>query len=194
MNIASGTPVQKGVSLSDINPKDYIVELMAEKFNGYTCVAIKGKNGIEEGVLVFHDGKIVSSDYEYYRYNKRVVSEEGLLRTLNAFLASKGVMDSFSLSPYQVQLIMTLNDDCNLKNEITSSASLPFPNAFSYSYEEALVETKRETKEYAKDVLLKKYGLSRMAGPKVTRAILLESADDENKRIDRMIKKKGKEE
>jgi hypothetical protein len=156
-------------------------------------VTIKGKNGVEEGVLVFHDGNIVSSDYEYYRYNKRYTAEEGLIRTLNAFLASKGVVDSFSLSPYQVQLIMTLNDDCNLKNEIMSASSIPFPNAFSYSYEDALMETKRETKEYAKDVLLKKYGLSRMVGPKVTRAVLLESADDENKRIDKMVKKKGKE-
>jgi hypothetical protein len=193
MNIASGTPVQKGVTLSDVNPKEHVVKLMREKFNGYTCVTIKGKNGVEEGVLVFHDGNIVSSDYEYYRYNKRYTAEEGLIRTLNAFLASKGVVDSFSLSPYQVQLIMTLNDDCNLKNEIMSASSLPFPNAFSYSYEDALMETKRETKEYAKDVLLKKYGLSRMVGPKVTRAVLLESADDENKRIDKMIKKKGKE-
>lgn len=193
MNIASGTPVQKGVTLSDVNPKEHVVKLMREKFNGYTCVTIKGKNGVEEGVLVFHDGNIVSSDYEYYRYNKRYTAEEGLIRTLNAFLASKGVVDSFSLSPYQVQLIMTLNDDCNLKNEIMSASSIPFPNAFSYSYEDALMETKRETKEYAKDVLLKKYGLSRMVGPKVTRAVLLESADDENKRIDKMIKKKGKE-
>jgi len=193
MNIASGTPVQKGVALSDVNPKEHVVKLMREKFNGYTCVTIKGKNGVEEGVLVFHDGNIVSSDYEYYRYNKRYTAEEGLIRTLNAFLASKGVVDSFSLSPYQVQLIMTLNDDCNLKNEIMSASSLPFPNAFSYSYEDALMETKRETKEYAKDVLLKKYGLSRMVGPKVTRAVLLESADDENKRIDKMVKKRGKE-
>jgi len=193
MNIASGTPVQKGVTLSDVNPKEHVVKLMREKFNGYTCVTIKGKNGVEEGVLVFHDGNIVSSDYEYYRYNKRYTAEEGLIRTLNAFLASKGVVDSFSLSPYQVQLIMTLNDDCNLKNEIMSASSLPFPNAFSYSYEDALMETKRETKEYAKDVLLKKYGLSRMVGPKVTRAVLLESADDENKRIDKMVKKRGKE-
>ena len=193
MNIASGTPVQKGVALRDVNPKEHVVKLMKEKFNGYTCVTIKGKNGVEEGVLVFHDGNIVSSDYEYYRYNKRYTAEEGLIRTLNAFLASKGVVDSFSLSPYQVQLIMTLNDDCNLKNEIMSESSIPFPNAFSYSYEDALTETKRETKEYAKDVLLKKYGLSRMVGPKVTRAVLLESADDENKRIDKMVKKKGKE-
>ena len=193
MNIASGTPVQKGVALSDVNPKEHVVKLMREKFNGYTCVTIKGKNGVEEGVLVFHDGNIVSSDYEYYRYNKRYTAEEGLIRTLNAFLASKGVVDSFSLSPYQVQLIMTLNDDCNLKNEIMSASSIPFPNAFSYSYEDALMETKRETKEYAKDVLLKKYGLSRMVGPKVTRAVLLESADDENKRIDKMVKKRGKE-
>lgn len=192
MNIASGTPVQRGVSLSDINPKEYLVKLMEEKFNGYTCVTIKGRTGIEEGVLVFHGGKIVSSDYEYYRYNKRYVAEEGLLRTLNAFLASKGVMDSFSLSPYQVQLIMTLNDDCNLKNEILSAASLPFPNSFSYSFEEALGETRVEAKEYAKEVLLKKYGLSRLAGPKVTRAVLLESADEENKRIDKIIKKKEK--
>lgn len=192
MNITSGNPVQKGASLSEINPKDYMAKLMEEKFNGYMCVTIKGKTGIEEGALIFHNGNIVSSDYEYYRYNKRFVAEEGLKRMLNSLVASKGVVDSFSLSPYQVQLVMTLNEDCNLRNEVMSVSSIDFPNAFSPAFEDSLSGEKVEGKGYEKELLLKKYGLAKLSGPKLTRAILLESAEEEYKKVDKMIKKKEK--
>ncbi len=193
MNITSGTPMEKGTSLGDIRPKEYMARLMEEKFNGYACITIRGKTGIEEGVIIFHNGSIVSCDYEYYKYNARFVAEEALARNLNAFIASKGVLDSFSLSSYQIQLVMTLNEDCNLKTDITSPSMLQFPEAFSYSFEESLVGPAKEPEKGAeRNVLLKRYGLSRMLGPNVTRSILMESADEENKRIDKMIDKKGK--
>jgi hypothetical protein len=193
MNIASGTPVQKGVNLADINPRDYLAKLMEEKFTGYMCITVKGKTGLEEGTLVFHNGNIVCSDYEYYKYDKKFTAEEGLARIVNCLLASKGLIDTFSLSPYQVQLIMTLNEDSNLKSEVMSSDSLQFPASYSTAYEDSLTKVEKpEEKPYEKEVLLKKYGLSRMMGPKVTRAILLESADEENIKIDKMMDKKAK--
>ncbi len=193
MNITSGTPMEKGTSLGDIRPKEYMAKLMEEKFNGYTCVTIRGKTGIEEGVILFHNGSVVSCDYEYYKYNARFVAEEALARNLNAFIAPKGVLDSFSLSPYQIQLVMTLNEDCNLKTDIIGPSMLQFPEAFSHAFEDALVgPVKKEDKGTERNVLLKRYGLSRMLGPNVTRSILMESADDENKKIDKMIDKKGK--
>jgi len=192
VNITSGTPVQKGVALSDINLKEYMAKLIEQKFNGYMCITVKGRGGIEEGALIFHNGNIVSSDYEYYRYNKKFMAEDGLARTINAVIAKIGVVDTFSLSSYQVQLIMTLNEDCNLKNEIMSIDSLQFPKAFDYSFEDALGDERKPAKDYEKDVLLKKYGLSRMIGPKVTRAVLLESADEENKNIEKIDGKKAK--
>lgn len=193
MNITSGTPMEKGTSLGDIRPKEYMAKLMEKKFNGYACVTIRGRTGIEEGVILFHNGNIVSCDYEYYKYNARFVAEEALARNLNAFIAPKGVLDSFSLSSYQIQLVMTLNEDCNLKSDIISPSMLQFPEAFSYSFEEALAgPVKKEDRGVERNVLLKRYGLSKMLGPNVTRSILMESADEENKRIDRMIDKKGK--
>ena len=193
MNITSGTPMEKGASLGDIRPKEYIAKMMEEKFNGYVCITVRGKTGIEEGVMLFHNGSIVSCDYEYYKYNARFVAEEALARSMNAFTAPRGVLDSFSLSPYQIQLVMTLNEDCNLKTDIITPSMLQFPEAFSYSFEESLAgPVKKPEKGAEKDVLMKRYGLSRMLGPNVTRSILMESADEENKRIDKMMDKKGK--
>jgi hypothetical protein len=193
MNITSGTPVQKGVSLSDIHAKDYVGKLIEEKFNGYTCITIKGKTGIEEGIVIFHNGNIVASDYEYYRYNKRYVAEDGLERVVNALLAARGIIDTFSLSSYQVQLIMTLNEDANMKNEIMSVSSLQFPSAFDYKYEDELAgRGEPEEKQSEREALLKKYGLSKLMGPKMTRAVLLEGAEDEGDRISKMLDKKAK--
>lgn len=189
MNITAGNPVQRGVRLSDIGPRDYLMKLMQEKFNGYTCFTIRGRTGIEEGTLVLHNGNIVAANYEYYKYNRAFKADDALARALNALLADNGVVDSFSLSPNQVQLVMTLNEDCNLKQEITSRSSFEFPTSFSYAFEEELSGLKAPEKEYSREVLLRKYGLSRLAGKSASRAVLLEGADEEVKKVNKMMKK-----
>ena len=186
MNIAVGNAVEMGKILGTFDVKSYLIRLMDEKFNGYVCITALGKTGLEEGLLIFHNGLIASSDYEYYKYNKRFKAEEGLKRTLNAFYAKNGVVDSFSLSVYQVQLILTLNEECNLHEKI-GKENLKLPESFSFSFEEELMEKKEEV--VSKEVLLKKYGLARLFAPGATRKELIESMKKEHE----FIEKSGEE-
>jgi hypothetical protein len=187
MNIAAGDPLERGKYLKDFEPKEYLLRLMNEKFNGYVCISIHGKTGIEEGVIVLHNGLIVSSDYEYFRYNKRVKGNEGIKRCLNAFLSGTGIVDSFSLSPYQVQLILTLNEDCALTTKIEAS-TLALPSTFSQAYEDEQVAlAPKPVEEMTRDVLLKKYGISKLAPPKVTRTGLLETAKKEHEDVKKLL-------
>ena len=98
MNVAAGNPVERGKYLEQINPKQYVSKLIDEQFNGYLCVAIHGAKGLEEGILFFHSGSIVSSNYEYFKFNKTYLAEEAAERSLNALLAKTGVIDLYSLS------------------------------------------------------------------------------------------------
>ena len=138
MNIAAGKPVERGRRLTEINVDSYVKKLMSEAFNGYVCIATHGKTGLEEGVLVLHNGQIASSDYDYYAFNKNYTAEEGLARTLNALKAEKGILDSFALSSYQVQLILTLNEECTLKQRVDAS-TFQIPSVFSNTFEDKLL-------------------------------------------------------
>jgi hypothetical protein len=189
MNIAASEPLERGKYLGEVDTKEYVLKMMAGKFNGYICVTIAGRGGIEEGVIVFHDGAIVSSDYEYFRYDKRFKADEGLKRSLNALCSKKGVIDSFSLSPYQVQLILTLNEDCTLAQKVMPE-TLAMPAAFSSSYEEQLEEVPAP-KEDERTALLKKYGIVTLREPTVTKGALIAGAMDEHVKLEELLKKKA---
>jgi hypothetical protein len=187
MNIAVGTPIECGKILGTFVPIEYILRLMKEKFNGYVCLTIAGKTGFEEGVLLFHNGVIRSSDYEYYKYNKKHVAEEGLVRTLNAFLAEKGILDCFSLTPYQIQLILTLNEECNLRKPVDGKENpLTFPTHFSPLYEEQLAKEQMKEEE-TREWVLKKHRLAKLATPETTRKELYESAKKEEKSLKELL-------
>src|SRR3989344_7385300 len=132
MNIAVGTPVERGKNTGEFDSYSFLMKLVAERFNGYACVTIAGKTGFEEGVLLFHDGIIAASDFEYYRYNVRFAGDRGLERCYNAFLARNGVLDLFALTTYQVQLVLTLNEDAILSQPVDGSKRvIELPSAFS---------------------------------------------------------------
>lgn len=178
MNITAGTPFELGKGLESIRPKDYLANLMQKGFSGYACVAVHGKMGLEEGVLVFHSGSIVSSEYNYFYFNKSFKAEQGLEKSLNAFLSSAGILDAFSLTSSQVQLVLTLNEENNLKTQITP-ANLSFPVSFSYSYEDELRKEKPEEEEVTKEEMLKRLGLTRLVGSKTTRGELVKKAKED---------------
>ena len=188
MNIAAGLPQERGKPLSDMDPKGYISKSMAEKFNGYFSIAIKGKHGLEEGTLVMHNGDIVSSDYEYYRFNKSFKAEDGFERCLNALYAKSGILDSFSLTSYQVQLVLTLNEEANLREKVTRE-TLKFPDSFSYSFEESL-SAGLPSGELSRIQLFKKLGLAQDTGGRTTKEALLRKAKSESTEIEEAFSKK----
>lgn len=186
MNIAAGNPIERGKYLEQLNPKEYVSKLLDEKFNGYLCVSIHGLRGIEEGVIFFHSGSIVSSNYEYYKFNKAYLGEQALERSLNALLAKTGVVDLYSLSSYQVQLVLTLNEENNLKQK-QAKTEIVFPTSFNEAYEKQLIVESGE--ELSKEELLKKFGLKKTAGKDDTQNQLMNKAREETTQIEKTIKK-----
>ena len=186
MNIAAGSPGERGKYLEQMNPKEYINKLLSEEFNGYLCVTTHGERGIEEGIIFFHTGGIVSSNYEYYKFNKQFLAEDALQRSLNALLAKKGVVDLYSLSSYQVQLVLTLNEENNLKEKVTKK-ELKFPNSFSDKFEKELITESGE--EVPREELLKKFGLTKSIAKDNTRNQLMKKAEAENDQVEETMKK-----
>lgn len=186
MNLSAGKVIETGVEVKSIDAKKYVSKLMDEKFSGYLCVTIHGKEGLEEGVIVFNDGSIVSSNYDYYKFNKSFLAEDALERSLNALNAKIGVIDLFSLTSYQVQLILTLNEENNLK-EVVTKENLKIKNYFNEDYEKRVMDEVGEVT--SKVDLFKKFGLSKEVAKDSTRTQLMKRASDENKQIESMMKK-----
>ncbi len=171
MNITAGIPVERGKYLEELNPREYLLKLLKEGFSGYVCITIHGKMGLEEGILVMHENKIVATDYQYFFFNQEYKSQDALERALNAFLAPLGVVDVYSLSAYQVQLVMTLNEEHNLQVPVATE-SLTIPASFSYQFEDQLRDKSPEEGELTKEEMLKRLGITRYTGSKTTRAEL----------------------
>lgn len=172
MNITAGVPVERGKNLEELNPKEYITKLLKEGFSGYICVATHGKMGLEEGIVVLHNSLIVAADYQYFFFNKEYGGQDAYQRTLNSFLAPLGIIDVYSLTAYQVQLVQTLNEEHNLPAGVGADG-LVLPAVYSYEFEDKLRETvPGEDVEMTKEEMLKRLGITRYAGSKTTRAEL----------------------
>ncbi len=183
MKITAGNPLERGKDIAITNSKEYITKLLQEEFNGYVCIMIKGIHGLQEGVILIHNGKIVAASYDYFYYMRQYTAEPALERTLNAMMAKTGVLDTFSLSSYQVQLVLTLNEEAGLKKPV-DAGSLKMPEKYSEEYEKALIQKREEQK---KGEIAKKLGLGEFLTG-MTKEDLLKIASEEDDQAKRMIK------
>ena len=182
MGIAAGAMIETSKNLKDVEAKNYLLKLMNKKFDGYICTTVRGINGIEEGLVLLEKGKITLSSYEYFWYDKKVVAEDALKRSLNSFNAPLGVMDVFSLTPQQVKLVKTLKEDCVLEIPVTKD-KLKIPSAFSYEYEKKLGG--KEVQEITREELLERYGLAGLKAPSTTKEMLMYRAKKEAEDIEK---------
>lgn len=190
MNVPTGSPVERGREVPNINPRDYIERLMDQGFSGYNSITIHGETGLEEGTIIYQNGEIISGDYLYFRYDKQYMAEEGIERALNALRSRNGIIDTYSLSSHQIQLILTLNEECKLRQSINKE-KLELPSHFTLDYEEKLI--KKKTKELTRDELLKKYGLTALRTSEDTGGQLIQKAREEQRSLEKFLKKrKGK--
>ncbi len=164
MRISAGKVIDKGKATEEINAKEYILNLMNASFNGYITVTAEGNYGLEEGIIVFSEGKIVASSYNYFTFEKEFRAEEALKRSLNAFLNPRAIIDSYALESYQVQLFMTLNDDYLLKEGV-GPENLTVPNSFSRDFENEVLHSSKEASGLSREALLKKYNLVMLSSP-----------------------------
>lgn len=189
MDIPTGEPVERGREIPNIDPENYISRLMDEDFTGYSAITIHGETGLEEGVIVYHNGEIRASDYLYFRYDEECKVKDGLERSLNALRSENGIIDTYKLSSHQLQLVITLNEESVIEKPI-SKEELEIPESFSIYYEEQLME--EETKELSRNQLLKKYGLTALSSSKDTAGQLVQKAREEHRTLEDFLEKERK--
>ncbi len=156
MNLPAGSVVKTDVDVASVDFLGLLKELKSKVFNGYLCIAVKGKTGFEEGVVVFDNGKVEAVAYDYLAFNKSVVGSKALARVVNASSAKQGVIDLFQLTNEQVQLIIAFNEQAIVVPNEDELKRLK-TEVFSNSFEEEITGGKEAETE--KD-LLKKYKVS----------------------------------
>ncbi len=146
MKLAVGTKIDYGIDISKISPKDYIKKLMESQFNGYLCVTIHGKYGIEDGTIVFHNGKITCAEYIYLSFDKIYKSDDALKRFFNAMLGF-GVLDCFSLTMHQSHLITIMYEENRLSEPFDiKKLEKEFPEKFEEKYEKLVIPEKTKNR------------------------------------------------
>ncbi|MFH1443253.1 MAG: DUF2226 domain-containing protein [Candidatus Micrarchaeota archaeon] len=110
MNLPAGTVVKTAIDSATIDFAALLKELKDKAFNGYLTLTLQGVGGVEEGITVFDNGKIVAAFYEYLKYNKQVMGDLAFQRVMNGSAAKHGIIDIYQLTNDQVQLILAFNE------------------------------------------------------------------------------------
>jgi hypothetical protein len=156
VNLPAGSVIKTDVDVASVDFIGLLKELKGKVFNGYLCIAVKGKTGFEEGVIVFDNGKVEAVAYDYLAFNKGVVGSKALARVINASSAKLGVIDIFQLTNEQVQLIIAFNEQAIVVPSEDELRRLK-TEVFSNSFEDEITGGKEAETE---SDLLKKYKLS----------------------------------
>lgn len=137
MNLPAGNVIKTDVDVATVDFLALLKELGVKLFNGYLAIAIKGNGGIEEGTLLFDNGKIVAATYEYFKHGKTLLADKAFVRILNASFAKHGSVDLVLLSNEQVQLVLAFNENAiTIPNEKDWSAFKG--RTFSSTYEDEI--------------------------------------------------------
>ncbi|MBI1973943.1 DUF2226 domain-containing protein [Candidatus Micrarchaeota archaeon] len=177
MGISAGKPVEVGKSLRELDLRESLSSIGKSRFNGYACVTLLGKAGLEEGLVVFDSGSLVLSSYEYFKYNRKYTGGEALKRFLNALRSPSGIVDIFSLSAQEVKLVRTLKEEW--ANQSTPTEKLNIPARFSEEFADSLIP--RADREPEKADLMRKLGLSETKEVPYTKFSLMRRAKSETR-------------
>lgn len=135
--------------------EDFLKVLSREK-TGYMTITLKGRTGMEEGIFIIENGKVIGAHYDYLNYESDYVAEKALKRCLNALNADQGIYEVYTVSGEQCELMKVFNEDFLLlesRDKDRIDASIPM--SFSYEYEENEVEEAEETRKE----ILKEYNI-----------------------------------
>ena len=162
MNLPVGEAKETGVQLSQEGLSHTALSLSREGFTGYLVITIEGVKGVEEGVLFFKGFEIIGSIYELSRFNKTVYGDEAFNLFLNGAAAKHGVMEVYSLTGQQLDLVLAFNNKILLGAPqgiriLHSHKVKAFKPELSEKYLQGLIQ-----KKHSKLDVLKRFGLGRL--------------------------------
>jgi hypothetical protein len=156
MDLPSGEKVELGILLSKFKLEKTLAELAKTEFSGYVNVTIDNVTGIEEGTLLFRNGKITASIYEYGKLKVINYGETAFQECMNAFHAKNGVVDIYQLTKQQAELIVAFTEKMKVDHEVKDlkkQISAGFSEKFN-----AQAMSKAQGGEQSKVGLMKKFG------------------------------------
>ncbi|MAG18136.1 MAG: hypothetical protein CL944_01540 [Candidatus Diapherotrites archaeon] len=160
MNLPVGEVISQGVNFKEVDSKRLVQSLYEKNFSGYVIVAVEGYDGLEEGMLLFKQGKMVGAYHEYDLHGITVFGDDSITHVFNSFAAEYVVGDLVSLSNQQVDLVTAFNDKTKLEAPI-SKADIQklIPKVYSSELAKNILSEVVQEKDNRKDVF-KKLGLS----------------------------------
>jgi len=159
MDLPAGQKLEEGLKTGETNAGNKIISLVKSSFTGYLICTIKGYMGIEEGVLLFRQGAIIGSFYDYINKDKELLGEDALKRAFNCLLAPKGIIDVVALTGQQLDLITAFQEKILIKNPIDlKRASKTVPQKYSEDYAKQALEG-AEVREKTRFDIFKRAGI-----------------------------------
>src|SRR3989338_7605682 len=160
MNLPVGEVISRGLNLREMDLKRLLEGFFEKGFSGYIVATIEGYDGLEEGVLIFKEGGMVSALYDYDLHGLTVFGDAAVPHVFNSFAAEYVVADIVSLSNQQVELVTAFNDKSKLtkpvgRGDVGRLIPKIYSNEFAKSTLKELVK-----KDESKSELFKKLGLT----------------------------------
>ena len=159
MNIPVGEVVEQHKNFTEIAPFEKLKQILDSDFDGYFVAVIEGISGLEEGLLLIKEKKIVGAVFDSLRLNKQVYGPLALRLVFNLLKAKKGVFDLNKLSRQQIDLIIAFNDRITLLKPVEKQLlSKLEPNSYQEALVSKILELELESSA-SRHNLLKKLGL-----------------------------------
>lgn len=160
MNLPVGEVISRGLNLREMDVKRLIEGFYDKRFSGYLVSTSEGYDGIEEGVLIFKEGAMLSVLYEYDLHGITVFGDSALPHVFNSFVAEFVVGDIVSLSNQQVDLVTAFNDKSKLAKAVArNEVGRLIPRVYSVEYARNVLR-ELVKKDESKADIFKKLGLS----------------------------------
>jgi len=168
MELPIGNPIGTDMNLGKADFTKLVPKFEGLKLNGYLVMDLLTNNGVEEGLLLFNNGKITGCSYNYLNKNKIINGDKALELTMKA-CAGRGVFDLYELDSKSIELAKTFNKDILISKDTDNAKALNLiPKVFEETYLEKEKAPKKLPAEEApkegpvnKEDVFKKYGIKR---------------------------------
>ena len=162
MKLVEGRVVEQALDLEQNKFSDRMVELIKSRFSGYVNLTIEGFDGLEEGTLIFREGKIIASAYEYLKYAVVVNGNSAIAQTFNAGVAKHGAFDIISFRSTDAELTIAVNPKIRIDVDVSPNDVKKLTHsAFNPSYARKVLSMIMKSSSKRSEIM-KKLGLSSM--------------------------------
>ncbi|MEI8364624.1 MAG: hypothetical protein WCF78_04170 [archaeon] len=155
MNIPINVPLVENVFLEQLMPDKLFLDLANKKFSGYTYLAVNGKYGFEESIIIFTKGNVVGSIFLIDSYEIELFGLDAFNFGINAFGNKDGLLNIYNLNDDQIKLILIFNDKVKFDYKVDNGSLSKLNIKYNEILLDKLLSNKIEIKESKTDIFNK---------------------------------------